>query len=100
MTLFIESFFMKYYSFIGREILETVHCICEGQGYSIYRLQCSGFLQGRLWCFFFFSGVYSCVLHTFELEGVGGIKVSCQVFLVWLCLKKKYSLGLISLVSN
>lgn len=49
---------------------------------------------------FFFSGVDSCVLHTFELEGVGGIKVSCQVFLVWLCLKKKYSVGLISLVSN
>lgn len=29
---------------------------------------------------FFFSGVDSCVLHTFELEGVRGIKVLCQVF--------------------
>lgn len=58
------------------------------------------FAREALVLFFFFSGVDSCVLHTFELEGVGGIKVSCQVFLVWLCLKKKYSVGLISLVSN
>lgn len=83
MTLFIESFFMKYYSFIGREILETVHCICEGQGYNIY-IDCSvqGFCKGGsgAFLFLFFSGVYSCVLHTFELEGVGGIKVLCQVF--------------------
>lgn len=67
----------------------------------IIYIDCSvqGFCKGGSGAFFF-SGVDSCVLHTFELEGVGGIKVSCQVFLVWLCLKKKYSVGLISLVSN